>query len=297
MIVNNIRGFCMALADSIPGISGGTIAYILGFYDKLVTSINNVLSKNKEKQKNALIFLIQLLIGWLIGFILSILILSSLFEKYIFFMSSLLIGLTLSSIPLILKEEKYIFKLNKKSIAKYIFYFIIGFTIVILIATNSKSSINDGINLSNINLLLAIKLFIAGALAITTMLLPGISGSSLLVILKLYLPMINALNDLFHFNFSSLFAIVIFGLGLLFGAIAIVKIIKKALEKYRASTISFIIGLILAATYSIIIGPTTLEISKEALSFSTFNIFGFFIGVIIIFSMHKLKKSTEKQYT
>ncbi|MGD1822441.1 MAG: DUF368 domain-containing protein [Pleomorphochaeta sp.] len=289
MINNSIKGFCMALADSIPGVSGGTIAYILGFYDKFLSSLNNIFSRDKNEQKSAITFLVQLIFGWLIGFILSILILSTLFTNQIYFMSSLLIGLTLSSIPLILKEEKNIFNKNIKDIIKYTFFFILGFIIVIYISTNSGSSSNQVIDLKNLTFLLSIKLFFVGMLAIATMILPGISGSSLLVIFKLYLPIINALKEFFHFNFTYFFALFIFGCGILFGAITTVKIVKTALKKYRASTLSFIIGLILAAVYSIILGPTTLEIPKAPLSLSTFNIIGFSLGVLIIFTLHKMQ--------
>ena len=59
-MINYIRGFCMALADSVPGVSGGTIAFILGFYDKFIGSINAIISKDKEARKEALKFLVKL---------------------------------------------------------------------------------------------------------------------------------------------------------------------------------------------------------------------------------------------
>lgn len=59
-MINYIRGFCMALADSVPGVSGGTIAFILGFYDKFIGSINAIISKDKEARKDALKFLVKL---------------------------------------------------------------------------------------------------------------------------------------------------------------------------------------------------------------------------------------------
>ena len=67
-IIQFIRGFCMALADSVPGVSGGTIAFLLGFYDKFINSLNNLMGKDKEKRKEAILFLLKLAIGWIIGF-------------------------------------------------------------------------------------------------------------------------------------------------------------------------------------------------------------------------------------
>ena len=68
MLLNAVRGFCMALADSVPGVSGGTIAFLLGFYDEFINSLNDMIGKDNTKRKAALIFLIKLGIGWVIGF-------------------------------------------------------------------------------------------------------------------------------------------------------------------------------------------------------------------------------------
>lgn len=62
-ILNFIRGFCMALADSVPGVSGGTIAFILGFYDDFVNSLNNIISNDKTDRINALKFLSKIGVG------------------------------------------------------------------------------------------------------------------------------------------------------------------------------------------------------------------------------------------
>lgn len=68
MFLNAVRGFCMALADSVPGVSGGTIAFLLGFYDEFINSLNDMIGKDNAKRKAALVFLIKLGIGWVIGF-------------------------------------------------------------------------------------------------------------------------------------------------------------------------------------------------------------------------------------
>ena len=67
LILNMFRGFCMALADSVPGVSGGTIAFLLGFYDKFIGSLDALVSGTKEERKEALVFLVKLGIGWAIG--------------------------------------------------------------------------------------------------------------------------------------------------------------------------------------------------------------------------------------
>ena len=66
LIINAIRGFCMALADSVPGVSGGTIAFLLGFYDKFIGSLNDIFRGNMQEKKQATIFLIKIGIGWVL---------------------------------------------------------------------------------------------------------------------------------------------------------------------------------------------------------------------------------------
>mgnify|MGYP002609206443 CR=1 FL=1 len=88
MFLNAVRGFCMALADSVPGVSGGTIAFLLGFYDEFINSLNDMIGKDNAKRKSALIFLIKLGIGWVIGFGASVMVLSSLFQVHIYEISS-----------------------------------------------------------------------------------------------------------------------------------------------------------------------------------------------------------------
>ena len=76
-IVNVIRGFFMALADSVPGVSGGTIAFILGFYDQFINSLNKLVSKSsKEEKMEALHFLFKIGIGWAVGMVASVLFLA-----------------------------------------------------------------------------------------------------------------------------------------------------------------------------------------------------------------------------
>ena len=88
MLLNGIRGFCMAMADSVPGVSGGTIAFLLGFYDEFINSLNDLMGKDNARRKQAFIFLFKLGIGWILGFCLSVLVLSGLFQDYIYEISS-----------------------------------------------------------------------------------------------------------------------------------------------------------------------------------------------------------------
>ena len=119
MIRNIVNGFCMALADSVPGVSGGTVAFIMGFYENFIDALNNVFARDKNNMKKSAIYLGKMGIGWIIGILSSILLLSALFEKNIYFMSSLFFGLSLGAIPFILRSQwenikgKYLFLIDE----------------------------------------------------------------------------------------------------------------------------------------------------------------------------------------
>ena len=95
----------MALADSVPGVSGGTIAFILGFYDDFVNLLNNIILESKIDRINGFKFLAKIGVGWVIGFILSVLFITNIFEKNIYQIICLFLGFIISSIALIIKSE------------------------------------------------------------------------------------------------------------------------------------------------------------------------------------------------
>ena len=90
MILTAFHGFCMALADSVPGVSGGTIAFILGFYDRFINALHGLFRGNWKQRKAALTYLLKLGIGWGIGMVSCVVLLSSLYEQNIYFMSYLI---------------------------------------------------------------------------------------------------------------------------------------------------------------------------------------------------------------
>ena len=174
MLLNAVRGFCMALADSVPGVSGGTIAFLLGFYDEFINSLNDMIGKDNTKRKAALIFLIKLGIGWVIGFGASVMVLSSLFQAHIYEISSVFLGLTLFAIPLVVKEEWD--SIHGK--AGCLIFTLAG-TVLVFCISYFNTSNGDGIsvNFEHLTVGLGLYLFFAAMVAITAMVLPGISGS------------------------------------------------------------------------------------------------------------------------
>jgi len=280
----SLGGSLMALADSVPGVSGGTIAFLLGFYDDFIGSLNSLIYGTKEERIKALKFLIRLGIGWIIGFVLAMLILSKVFESHIYQVSSLFMGFILFSIPIICMEEKE----NLKGKYVNLIFSLIGVAIVVLISLLSPSSTGDiAITLSFGKI---IYIFIAGMISISAMVLPGISGSTLLLIFGLYLPTVDYITELLHFNFEGIPFLIALGLGTLTGVVVVIKFIKYVLENHRSKTIYFILGLMVGSLYTITQGATTLDVPQPAMTFSTFSIVFFIIGGVIILGMQFLKK-------
>ncbi len=284
-IIQFIRGFCMALADSVPGVSGGTIAFLLGFYDQFISSIDDLIRGSLEQKKNALIFLIKLGIGWACGMVLAILILTSVFEAHIYAISSMFIGFILFAIPIVKKKKKDVLQ----SHAKAAFFVLIGAAVVCAITYFNPVSGGNSMSLEHFNVQLGIYVFIAGAIAISAMVLPGISGSTLLLIMGIYLPVISAIKDILHFDFAAFPTVFMFGCGILAGIFSVVKIIRRALERFRAQTIYLIVGLMLGSIYAVIKGPETLDVPQQAMTFGTFNILFFAVGGVIILGLQLLK--------
>ena len=106
LFLNMVRGFCMALADSVPGVSGGTIAFVLGFYDEFISSLYVLTHGSRELKLEGIRFLAKLGMGWVIGMGSSVLVIASLFTSRIYELSSLFLGFSIFSLPLIIKEEK-----------------------------------------------------------------------------------------------------------------------------------------------------------------------------------------------
>lgn len=285
----------MALADSVPGVSGGTIAFVMGFYDKFINSLQSLVSRKstKEEKKDSLIFLIKIGIGWVIGLLLAVKFISSVFEKNIYSISSLFVGLIVFAIPIILKEEKETIK-NK---SKYLIFTVVGIIVVGLITYFNPASGSEGINLAidKLNFGLILYVFIVGMIAISAMVLPGISGSTLLLIFGLYAPIINAVEELLKLNFTYVPILIVFGLGVITGIISVIKLISYVLKNYRAQTIYLILGLMIGSIYAVFMGPTTLENPVSPMGIKTFSILFFIIGGAIMIGLERLKVYLENK--
>lgn len=291
MIKNMFHGLCMALADSVPGVSGGTIAFILGFYDKFIGSIHDLVFEKglSEKRKEAFIYLVKLGIGWVIGMVMAVLVLTSLFESNIYFVSSLFIGFVIAALPVVLKEEGDCIR-EKKSSSLFL---IVGIVFVVAVTSLSNSA-SAGMNLASVGLGDMIYLFVAGMVAISAMFLPGISGSTFLLVFGLYMPVLQAIKEILHLHLEYLPAIMVFGVGVLTGAVTVVKGIQVCLSDFRSQMVYAILGMMIGSLYSIVKGPTTLEVPLDQLSLDTFHIGACVIGIALIALLQFGKTKMDK---
>lgn len=276
----------MALADSVPGVSGGTVAFLLGFYDKFVGSLDDLISGTKEKRIAALKYLVKLGIGWAVGFILAVLILANVFEMHIYQISSLFMGFIVFAIPIVIMEEKNCLKgkLNRS------FMVVIGVALVSAITYFNHVGGSNGMDLSHPGILLYLYVFICGAIAICAMILPGISESTLLLILRA-LPSDNH-SDKGHSSAAFKFSADS-------GSIRYRRYYRNYChyQNYQISSRQAQSGNCIPynrtydrlTLYAIIMETTTLDVPQAPLSLNTFSILSFLIGGAVIFGMQFCK--------
>lgn len=283
-----ISGFFMAAADSVPGVSGGTIAFVLGFYDTFIGSLNALIKKDPDKRRNALLWLGKLGIGWVIGMGICSSIITIFFDRTPYAVFSLFFGFTVFAIPLVIWDEWPALKGHWR----HLFFLILGAALVFFISMVGPGT---AVDFGRFNAGMALYLFVSAAIGICAMVLPGISGSTILLIMGTYTPVITAVRGIFHLDFTTLPILFIFGMGVLLGLGSTVKLVEQAMTRHRSALVYLIIGLMIGSLFAIAQGPTALTIPREALSLGTFNWFWFFIGGIILAAMSYSRRFMEKR--
>ena len=215
MILTAFHGFCMALADSVPGVSGGTIAFIPGFYERFLDALHGLFRGTGAERKAGLLYLLKLGRGWDAGMAACVVLLSGLFARNIYFMSSLFLGLTACSIPFVALSERKVLLVWP---ARHGWFLLLGVAIVVgLTLLRSGTGTLGSVSYTQLSLPQFGYLFLSGAVAITAMVLPGISGSSILLIAGVYLPTIQAVHRFLRLQFDVVPGLCALGLGVLAG--------------------------------------------------------------------------------
>lgn len=291
-ITDILRGISMEVADSVPGVSGGTIAFLLGFYEKFISSVHNFLLGTNAERKAAFPFLFKLGCGWVGGFLVCVLILSTLFHTYIYEISSVFIGLTLAAVPIVILEEKEYLKGHYL----HLIFTAVGIAVVpVLMSLSPVVGGRSGIDLMDGSIGLAVFLFVAAIIAVSALVFPGISGSTLLLIMGLYVPLISAVSAVLHREFAYIPMLFAFGLGMIAGLAISAKVIHHCFARYRSQTIYLCVGLLIGSLYAIVLGSTTLSDPLPAMSWETFHLGFCILGAAILAGLQVMKKRAEQR--
>ena len=245
-ILDVLRGAVIGVSNIIPGVSGGTMAVSMGIYDRVIYAVNNLFKQFKKNFRDLLPIIIGVLIGLfafaaLIGNLLgtksSEIPMTRLPTNFAF------IGLILGGLPAIYK------RVNMKSarIPGVILFLIFLALVVVLPLLNPPEARTVDHSIGTILLMIPL-----GAIASSTMVVPGISGSMILMLLGYYNPVINAMNDLRGGDWSSLAILAPYAIGLLVGIVFIAKLMNFLLKKHAALTFSAIFGLVIGSPVALL---------------------------------------------
>lgn len=266
-----IKGFFVGIANIIPGVSGGTLAITLGIYEELIEAISHFFGKIKSNIK----FLIPIGIGAFTAIVIGSRIIEISLEKYTLPTLLFFTGLILGGMPMLFG------KIKKNIKPSYALIFLATFALVIGVMFLKTG--NDVV-LVDLNAWGYFKLFLVGVIAAATMIIPGISGSFMLMVMGYYEPIINVINEFTSFNnlWNNFWILMPFGIGVLLGIIVIAKIIEFLFQKFEVPTYFGIIGFVLASLIGIFTSAGNLVFTP------TFIIVGIILMVLGFVIAYKL---------
>jgi len=262
-VLEVLRGMVIGLANIIPGVSGGTMMVSMGIYDTLIHCITHLFKEFKKS--------VMTLLPYALGMAVAIGALSFAlkwaFANYALPTNTLFIGLILGGLPAILRQVK-----GKKKGPVGAVLFLAFFALIILMQLfQSENSVT--IQLSVVEVL---KLFVLGAVASATMIIPGVSGSMMLMLLGYYNPVVGSVSGLVDALLSGNMSAVLrccgvlipFGIGVVVGIFAVAKLIEILLRRFPGPTYCAIMGLVTASPVAILMGLSYTGLTAAAVIFS-----------------------------
>lgn len=244
-----LKGMVIGIANIIPGVSGGTMMVAMGIYDKLIHCITHIFIEFKK----SVLFLLPIAVGMVIAVVGSSFGIEMLFAKFPMQTNLLFVGLVIGGLPAIWKKVK-----GKSIRSGHLLVFLVFLAFVVGMAflgeTDGKAA---DVSFTLINVL---KLFGIGVIASATMVIPGVSGSMVLMLLGYYNTIISAISDFFRalaaFDMDGILVgigiLAPFGIGVVIGVLAIAKLIEFIFNKFPLYAYWAIIGLIVASPIAII---------------------------------------------
>lgn len=259
---NFLKGIAVGIATLVPGVSGGTMAIILGIYDELIHAVGSFFEN--WKKNFMLLFVVGL--GGLIGVLLFSRLLENAITNYPYIMQFLFMGIIIGGLPVLYRKSAA----SGKGVIKDFIFLVLGFVIVLLMSAEPAAITNMA---TARGILSFVFLFIAGIVIAVALVLPGISGSFMLLILGLYGVTLNAIN-----NIDIPFLIPL-GLGVAAGTFGTAKIIERFLQKHPGKTYKLIIGFVLGSLVQVFPGiPTSSQLITSIAVFITGFLLIFWLG-------------------
>ena len=253
-LIDLIKGIFVGVANVIPGVSGGTMAVSFGIYDKLLSAISNLFKDFKRSFK----ILLPIALGMIIGIAGFTFVIGWLLKNQPFITSMAFTGLILGGVPSILKAYKDGWNQDTKKSAILNIVLLIIFAAIVIGMLFLNGDENSGVLLT-VNPTVIITVFFMGIIASATMIIPGVSGSLILMILGYYFGIISAVKDfitaLKDMNISAMLEqcdiLIPFAIGCIIGIFGLAKLIKWLFARFASATYAAISGLILASPFSI----------------------------------------------
>lgn len=275
-----LRGVVIGIANAIPGVSGGTMMVSMGIYDKLIYSVTHLFKQPVKSIKTLLPYFIGMAIG-IVGLAFAIV---AMFEHIPFQTCMLFIGLILGGVPILTGHLKGVrFNLSHAVV------FLIFFGSIILLQIFGGQGTDVALTVTPISLF---KLVLVGIVAAATMVIPGVSGSMMLMTMGYYYPVIGSVKDfitaLVAFDAPKIIHICMilipFGIGVVVGIFAVAKLIEMLMDKYEALTYCGIMGLVVASPVVILMsaplaGTSVVTVLTGAVTFV--------VGVVIALCLGK----------
>ncbi|MDD6097775.1 MAG: DUF368 domain-containing protein [Oscillospiraceae bacterium] len=267
-IINVLKGVVIGVANAIPGVSGGTMMVIMKVFDRLLGAV----TLNLKKLKENFVFLLTIIIGMGIGVILSAKVLNICFENFYVQTQFFFMGVVLGSLPMIYKEATK----EKKLEPLHLIPFAIGLGVIIGVTVISMSATNSVI--TSLTPVTFFYLLMISVVAAAAMIMPGLSGSLVLLILGGYQTVINAVDEM------NIMVLIPVGIGIILGILLCAKVITLCLKKWQRGTYAVILGLIVGSFYAIwpreTVDSVTGEITGASFEFNSTGIIAIVIGII-----------------
>lgn len=275
-----LRGVVIGIANAIPGVSGGTMMVSMGIYDKLIYSVTHLFQQPAKSIKTLLPYFVGMAIG-IVGLAFAIV---AMFEHVPFQTCMLFIGLILGGVPILTGHLK-----ETKLGVSHGLVFLVFFGSIILLQIFGGHGADAALTLTPVSLL---KLVVVGVVAAATMVIPGVSGSMMLMTMGYYYPVIgsvkNLITALVAFDIPQVVHICLvlipFGIGVIVGIFAVAKLIEMLMEKYEALTYSGIMGLVVASPVVILM---SVSLAGMTVIDGVTGVITFIIGTVIALCLGK----------